>query len=449
MQLHEVIERWRRHRVLVLTVLLIGAVLVVFALRRTPPRYAADASVLLVAEPPESQNKAVPTIPSKPVLADDLPSLVTSSTVLERVRRDLSLNVPLDTLQTRVRAKVANGSNVMPIRFTADTPERAMAGANAVADELSNYYREIATKRFESLERDLRAQLAARRAQLAEIDAKLADAARKYPYVDTRDSDVSVYARLIKLQTERDDAAAAAAGDSALSGVTAKRTDQVQPLARSEIGERDPRYRNLRDQYAKDLTRLEATKARYSEQYPGLPELTDTLAREKASLAAAGRAVDRTPAASSPSYAQALADRNKADAQAASSRARVAVINQQIASIHSTLNDSSALNVSVARLRRDRDAADAANGILAARLAQTEADRADAATTGSVIVMNRAVTAQRAVWTTATALVACLSVLVVWLAFGLPFLIETLDRRFRAPATIESIYGAPIIAGVR
>ena len=58
MQLHEVIERLRRHRILVLTVLLVGAVLVVFALRRTPPRYAADASVLLVAEPPDISETA-------------------------------------------------------------------------------------------------------------------------------------------------------------------------------------------------------------------------------------------------------------------------------------------------------------------------------------------------------------------------------------------------------
>ena len=449
MQVRDVIERVRRHRLLVLTVLAVGAVFVIFALKRTPPRYVADTSVLLVAEPPESQNKSVPTIPTKPVLADDLPSLVTGSTVLTRVKRDLRSDVSLEVLQSKVRAKVANGSNIMPIRYTADTPDHAIAGANAFADELSTYYREIATTRFDSLARDLRTQVSARRSELASIDADLAAAARSYPYVDTKDADSSVYARLIKLETERDDAAAAAAGDGALSAVTAKRTGDVGPLARSEIAERDPRYRYLRDQYAKDLARLEGTKARYAGRYPGLPELSDTVARERAGVGTASAVVDRTPLSSSPSYALALADRNKADAQAAASRARVAQLERQIAEIRTTLSNAPASSVRVARLRRDRDAADAAYGILAARLAQTMADRADAATTGSVVVINRAVSAQRAVWTTATALVACLSVIIVWAAFGLPFLIETLDRRFRVPATIESLYGAPIIAAVR
>jgi uncharacterized protein involved in exopolysaccharide biosynthesis len=449
MALRTSLDRLYRHRYLVAGILAVGALFVVAVVVLSRPHYTAQATIFMVAEPPEQQNDRVPSTATTPILVGDLPALVQSTTLMSRAARDVASPASPEGFGLQVRAKVDSSSNFMTIAFTANSPDGAIAGANAVAAELVRSYREIATSRFDSLAADLRSQLQAVRASLATDDEALAAAVRRYPYTDTQgpgeSNGQSAYATVADLEKERDAAAAAAAGSSELARVDATILVQLVPLARSEVGARDPSYQRLRDQLALDVAEYERASARYAPAYPGMPELAGIVAKDKAALAVAGAAIDRAPLVDSPTYAAALSDATKAAAIAASDAAKLEALNAQISALEAAVGPLGA-GANVARIRRDQDAASESYALLSTRLAATLADRAEAASTGSVVIADRASFAKRAGLGTTAAEVFVLVLLVVWLAYGIPLLVESLDRRFRVPAHIEDVYGVPIVA---
>ena len=83
---------------------------------------------------------------------------------------------------------------------------------------------------------------------------------------------------------------------------------------------------------------------------------------------------------------------------------------------------------------------------LATRRANALANRAEASSLGSVVVLDRAIKAdtQLAGGRTRAAVVAF--ILVLALAVGTAFLVESLDPRIRRPEEIEELYGIPVVA---
>jgi len=442
----------RAQRVLVGVIVGLGIILGLGAVRFVPAKYHAVATVLMVAEPPDSQNRLVPSSATKPLLSADLPSLATSASVLTRFSSDIGATGPLDKLRSRIHARATLDSNILPVEFTAGSASDAMRGANALADEIVRGYRDLATRRFDSLIRDLQGQMAARRAQLQRLDQQLETAARSYPYIDVNSaggtSDTSsVYGHLIALRTERDELRATMRGDAAAATETMRLVRDAEPPALRDIVENDSVYRSLRDQYAKDLASLEHLEAFGSERYPGVIEMRDVVSREAAGVAAARiRAAKAGPSANA-SYAQALDAEARASVQLAGDRAKLAALDEELDGVDGAATRSG-VATDVALVRRDRQNLEVAYATLADRLAKTVADRAEAASTGSVVVMDHARFAERAIWTGGVVIAAGAVVFSVWLALTLAIALDGSRQGFGSPTVVESVYGAPVLGSV-
>ena len=438
-------------RVVVAAVMAVGILLAAAVPRLVHPKYTATTSVLMVAEP-AGGNPNVPSTATKPILSADLPSLATNATVLSRVRRDLGNTLTVDAIRSRIRAKAGLDSGILPVSYIDRTPEAAIRGANAVGAEITRFYREIATTRFDSLIQDLSTQLDGRQAQLTKLDAQLAASARAYPYVDVRPAGGggdevanSVYQRLIVLRSQRDEARATIEADVAAASSSGRLVGNAHPLAVRDLIESDPVYKNLRDQYAKDTASLERVQSYGSDRYPGLLELKETVAKERAAVETARRNASRANPASNPAYAAALDSEVKAQAQLASDQARLRTIDGELTTLHNQIGAGS-IALNVARIRRDRDNAQAAYSTLATRLAMVIADRAEAASVGSVVVIDRAQAAQK----TSMSSVMSIGILVLtlWLAITLAVMLENATRRFRDEMAVESVYGVPVIGKI-
>src|SRR5580692_301713 len=124
-------ETVKRRYLIVCSVLAVGLGLM-FALRNAvPATYAGMSHVVLVAETGARD-------PSVGIV--DLPSIATSTVVLERVRDALHLPISLIDLKTNVSATILGRSSIMAVGARDTSAERAIAISNGVADELSRYY---------------------------------------------------------------------------------------------------------------------------------------------------------------------------------------------------------------------------------------------------------------------------------------------------------------------
>jgi capsular polysaccharide biosynthesis protein len=404
----------------------------------------------MVAEPPGSASSQVTASATKPLLVQDLPSLATSETVLGRFRQDIGASISTDILRSKIRAKVASDSNMMPIQYTDIAPDSAIRGANALADEVETFYRELATKRFDSLIADLEQQTSEHAKRLATLDGDLQNAAQQYPYVDVASTtDQSVYKRLISLRSERDEAISTTAGDRAAAVGAQQLISNARAPAMRDIVENDAEYRNLRDQYARDVAQLQRLESYGSASYPGLQELRDIVSHERNDLESArNRAAAAGPSANL-SYAAARDAVTKANAQLQSDSSRVATLNSQIHDLNQQISKGG-IAARVAGIRRDRDNEEAAYSALASRLSTTIANRAEAASTGSLTIVDRANTASRTVWTTSTYVATAIAFLTLWSAVSLALLLEGKQEQLEENAedVIRGVYDAPLIGSV-
>lgn len=448
-----VVSAVRRQWIIVSTILLVGLLFAALAAYLIPAKFTAGTSILMVAEPAGASTPQVPLTATKPVLAVDLPALATNALVLSRLRSDIGESTPLGQLRSRIRAKVATDSGIMPIEFTGRTASEAIRGVNALGNEITRFYRELATRRFDSLIADLDRQLASQRTALLLFDRKLAIAARAYPYVDVKspgassDLSSSVYQRLIALRVERDELAATVNADLENAHATEALIRDARSPAERDLAETDPVYKSLHEQYAKDLTQLHSLEAFGKSNYPGLADLRETVAREAQGVASARQSIVRNGPGANSSYATALDARAKAAGQTSADRAKLAQINATLSGIYAQMSQDGTAS-SIASIRRDRDNLESTYATLAARRAKTIADRAEAASTGSVVVLDPARYATRATFTSGSTIAVGISVLALWGAFTLAVLIDEGQGRFQDAATMESVYGTRVIGSI-
>jgi uncharacterized protein involved in exopolysaccharide biosynthesis len=102
----------------------------------------------------------------------------------------------------------------------------------------------------------------------------------------------------------------------------------------------------------------------------------------------------------------------------------------------------------IAQLRRARAADEDVFTDLSQRLARANADRAQAAAVGSVVVIDRASSASLALLGRPLVLGAAFFVIFAWLAITLAFIVDSSDDRLRTPEAIERLYGKPVFRPV-
>ncbi len=439
---------WRQ-RVVVAAVLLIG--FLVFSVAVTKSRkYTATASILAVSS--TSQDAAVldpRKDPTQSAIAPvDIPNLLGSSTLIAQVGRDLHLSkTQTQKLASSIKAKPSLGSDVLPVTVTDTEPNRAIAEANALVRELQKYEQRIATSRYDLLIEDLRAQLRQRRATLGTIDQKVDALTASDPYMNDTTGTAALSTRLVALQAQRDQLAATLRGDTSSAALIAQRPALTRNLASQEIIKDDPVFQSLRMQYGKDLAQLNNQRAGYTDKFPGLAGLNDQVTREGASLTDAQKRATANPAKST-SYVAAQLDQNKAQASVAGDRAQLATVQRQIDAMQSHLDASRPQNISLASLRRDRDAGNQAYAQLSDRLAVAEADRAQATSINTIVLLDAATMAVPALLSRPPVIAAALSAIFLWLAITLAFIADGADSRLRTRTTIEELYGSPVFTSV-
>ncbi len=442
-----------RHQwILVVCIIAAGTFAAVAFALFTHEKYTATTTVLMVAEPPESSNPRIPFTATKPLLSADLPSLATNTTVLSRFRSDLGETASFETLRAQIHAKVGPDSTLMPVQFTSMSPQSAIRGANALSEEIVRFYRETATTRFDSLIADFNAQLTTRRAELTRLDGQLAAAAQAYPYIDVNspggvNSSASVYQRLITLRSERDELQAVTQADGASAQATSGLVGNARPLAERDVVNSDTSYRNIRDQYAKDQAQLKKLDAFGSDRYPGIVELRRTVSREAASVNAARSHAAAAGPASNATYVAALDAQTKADALYLGDQAKLKAHDDELSALHAQIGQGR-ISTDVARLRRDHDNAESAYATIADRLAKAIADRAEAASTGSVITLDRAQYAPKAAFGGGTIIAASIMFFTIWLALTLAVMIDGSQDWFRDTRTVETIYDTKLIGSL-
>jgi uncharacterized protein involved in exopolysaccharide biosynthesis len=438
MDLQRVIDLLKRRAWLIVSMAVLGLLIGAFVLRMSPREYQATSQILVVR--PANVNATLTT-------ANDMQTLAVSSNVLNGVRRDIGTNMPLDALKSAVTAKANFGSNVMPLTFMDTNRRRAVAGANALAIEVSRYYREIASSRLGEVSNFVQKQIDAKRAQLINIDRQLQQAAISSPYNSDANAAGTISQQILALEQQRANLEATLVGDQAQSAAQARHLAEIAPVIKQEKTMNDPLYQNLRAQEARDASQLASLQAQFTSN-PGIPGLRAQVEQEQKQLAQEQNAILRSSTAISPSYTSALAAKGNLDATIAAERARVDAVSQQISSAEAALASVPTAGVKLGDLRRQRDIIQEEYLGLAGRFGEIVASETQEATVGSVDVIDRASTASATLDKhTVMGIVGAVGGCTV-LGFALAFLLELFDSRVRTVAAVENIYGRPVIGTV-
>jgi uncharacterized protein involved in exopolysaccharide biosynthesis len=234
-------------------------------------------------------------------------------------------------------------------------------------------------------------------------------------------------------------------GDEALADTSAPDA-ALSKTARHEILGGDPAYQAALTTAARDSAQLVSDRASYTKAFPGLPGELAKVASENASIKREAARALTDPNAYSPSAAGSRAQHIRALAIVAGDVARVKQVDDLAGQERATLNAVPTIGAKYSQLNAERSALETEYTALATRRANALANRAEASSLGSVVVLDRAIKAdtQLAGGRTRAAIVALIFVLGI--AFGAAFLVESLDPRIKRAEEIEELYGIPVVA---
>ncbi len=426
----------KRRSLVVWSVIAVGLALM-FGLRNlVPATFVGVAHVVLVAET-GARDPAVSII--------DLPSIATGTVVLQRVRQTLKLPMSLIKMKKNISASVLGRSSIMAIESHDESAEQAIAVSNAVADELSRYYSEISTVRYDANVDRLSTELDAESTRLNNLDKAISDVVEKNPFVVSDKSVDNITTNIATLEQQRAPALAQLQGDEALAATTLPGA-ALAKTTRHEILAADPAYQTERNVAAADVVQLATDRATYTSSFPGLPGEVAKIAGDSAALRREESVAMSDPNAYSPTTADTRLQHVRQLALVAGDRARLSAIDALIADERANLNALPTTGAKYAQLAAQRAALQDEYEALATRRANALANRAEASSLGSVVVLDRAIKADTQLNGVRTRAAIVALVLILALAIGAAFVAESLDPRLRRAEEIEQLYGIPVVA---
>jgi capsular polysaccharide biosynthesis protein len=440
---HSVVDNFvhgfKRSSKLVVAILLIGFAGAGVAVVKVHTKYIAGANILAVDNSANTDSsQQVSNGARNPVVLADLPALAMSSTVLRNASLDLHGRLEPQDLAAGVRAGIGGGSSILHISFVSKKPADAVDAVNAIAHEIAMYVRTVSTNRYDALIKDLTGQLSVLRIRLEALDTQLDAQAKAYPFVDVKSASggdgTSVYGRLTQLRAQQEDAEAAVAADQSTMQASAKLLDNAKPVAERDLVESDPAYKNLSDQYAKDNQELQHVQSFGNTSYPGLTELKETVQSEASALVELRKKLVAKNLSGNSSYAAANDAITHSNAVLQADQAKLDAIKGDRAKLESDIGDGSIAS-EVARIRRDRDDTDDAYRAIATKLSQAEADRAQAAATGALMIMDHARAASAQPLSSGKYMALGIIFLTLWVAVSIIFLLNK-------PATRRPLHAA-------
>ncbi len=433
---------WAR-RVVVLVVLLAGVVASFIGFKLARPTYAATSTVLMNA----GGQGAV--VSDGGFLGTDMPSLLVSDTVLTRFEHQEHMEgTGFSSLRKSIDAGILPESGIMPITYKARNPKAAVEGANALAGDLRDYYREISTRRYDDLANYLSNALVGERAKIEDTERQLSRLVATDPYFTQAQAGQAIGAQLLALNQQRNQVEATMESSAISASLAGQRMSDMAPTIKSELRNADPNYDLLSTQIAKDRTAETELEAQYTSKYAGIQSLQEQIKRSNQVLAAEQRRAESQDPGNSQTYGSLLRDRDNTRAVYEGDQAQLAAIERQIQAAEAHLARLPELGAKVAALRLDHDAANSAYQILAEQRTLTLSQQAQMAALGSVTIADLATTAEASVGKAALMIPVAAMLSFVILALALPFGLELIDRRLRRRDTIEQLYGRPLIGTV-
>jgi capsular polysaccharide biosynthesis protein len=405
----------------------------VFIVARLERQYVAGANVLVV----NGNTREDPTLSSP-----DLPSIATSTVVLDRVVSDLRLDVTTLAIKKHLTIKPpAFKSSIMRIEYTDSNSDRAAVVANGVADELTRYYSEISIARYDADLTALNRELVRESNRINAISAEMqARGGSAPPSLDAKGNDPES-GRLATLETDLALSKASLQGDSAGVAALAPGSDEDSKTYRRDVLSDDRNYLGLQSAIAATELTLETDHALYTKRYPGFPALQHKIQSLRNALRSEARRALSSPDAYSPTLAQDAAQRRKAEALVVADQARVGALSDLVVAEQAR----QAAQAPLESLRLHREAAQTEFLSISARRATALADRADALSLGSVVVVDRAIASEVKIGLGPRTLGIVLLFLSLCVALGCAFVADMFDPHLNRIVEIEKLYRHPVI----
>jgi uncharacterized protein involved in exopolysaccharide biosynthesis len=352
----------------------------------------------------------------------------------------------MSAILSRVDAKASPKSNVMPISFRDKDPRRSLLVTNALADETVTYYKQLSGGQYDQMLAYLNAEAAREKEKIRSIDETLQRAAQRDTYVGSDSALESLTARIGDLQTQRATAYATMVSDQAIAAAQAAQTNEISGIVKNEVLVNNPYVQALRTGQARDAAQLQFQRAQFTDRFPGMPGMLEQVQRETAALTTAEKLATSGSPSSSSSYAATVLAKRNAFAVAAGDQAKVKAIDAEIAAEEAHLRDLPGTGATVNLLRAEREGAKASYASTLARLIDTKANQAAAASLGSLVVIDRAVDSSPRIPRLAMDLIVAF--ILFALTISVAYVVDVLDPSLRSPEAIEKLYGIPIIGNI-
>ena len=396
--------------------------------------YKGTAGLLVVSEAVKDTTLSDP----------DLPSIITSTEVMARVIRRLNLDTDPIALSKKVKTKLPAKSSILEISYQDTDSVRAAAVTNAIADEASSYFHEIATRGYNDVIAALNVQIKNSKSEIADANKRLQEASAQNAFASSDNALDDLTTQINELREQRGEINASLAADRASSAALGQQLRDIAPIVRGEILQKDPVVQQIQSGLAKDVAVLNSERASFRESFPGLAALKSRVANEGSQLAPIETTAVTKGVGLSPSYTQTVLDSERASGLVEADAARLQATDAQLDADQLHLQQVAQAGAIVATLRAERDTALQQYEALSQRLSAAQGDAAQAASLGTLVVVSRALPgpSSMGLWLTALGLV------VLFLAIIADYAVDAIDRRFWGTPDIESVYGRPVLLRV-
>jgi capsular polysaccharide biosynthesis protein len=398
------------------------------------PVYRGTAQLLIVSQALKDTTLSDP----------DLPSIITSNEVLSRVISRLKLNLDPGALARKIKTKLPPKSSIISVTYKDTDQDRAVAITNAIADESSAYFHELAVGGYSSVLSALNKRIAESNGKIAGADRKLQLASAKNAFASSDKALDDLTAQIDDLRAQRGQVSSSLAADVATAAALQDQLRRIDPIVRGEILQKDVVYQQLLTGLSKDAEDLVSERSSFRGSFPGLSALARRFQRERQQVEAASVVAIKNGSGLSPSYTQTILDGARAAATVSADRERLHAIDVQLAGDQKHLQQVAGASAVVGTLRAQRDVALQQYVSLTQRLSAAQGDAAQGVALGTLVIVSRAVPGPSSL----TLWLIAIAGLTLIVALGLAYAVDSLDRRLWGIREIEHVYGRPVLLEV-
>ncbi len=450
---YEVLRK-RAWIIALLVVLAVGGVVTYLASQ--PPEYQAEVSMLVtprIIVPAGLEDTGLSTFQGayRETVLNNTLQLLRSRTLRERVAERVG-GLSVGDLAQRVTVKDIRGTDFIIIGATDKSSDRATLIANAMAQEMANFYVDINRTEATSARKFIEEQLSLSQNRLGVAERALLEFRTRTGAVGLTEEVGRMVQRVFDMQAAHD-------GARLDESIARTRITSIQSRLRSQNDERlasvsigtNPVIAQIRDHLTGLELELNNLRQVYTDQHPKVQVMLGRVADARQRLSAeAAKVVNDQSLGVSPIREHFVREMITAEVDAAAARARAAGIVPILARMQSQLNGVPNNELALARLQRDVRIAEQ----LFTRLSglQQEAvireSKAGSAGQAAMVVVDLAKAPERPLANDIPKKATFAGLLGLFVGAAVALGVESLDDRIRSSRQAEGAYGVPVLAAI-